>query len=199
MRLPVNRRSFLKLCTALLHSARYAVGVARSATPEREWRHYGGNPACNRYSPLDQINSGNVQQLRVAWTHKTGDKMDRPRTTMECTPIVVDGVMYITTPLLKVRALDARSGKLLWNFDPFAKISEFSNPGAESIRGVNRGVTYWQGGGQKRIFSTAGPYLFCLDPNSGNLVASFGKNGTVDLREGLGTDVSELLYDVTTP
>jgi len=60
--------------------------------------------------------------------------------------------MYVTTPLLKVRALDARSGELLWNFDPFATIPEFSNPGAESIRGVNRGVTYWQGDKEKRIF-----------------------------------------------
>lgn len=204
MRLRVDRRSFLKRCTALLQTARYALGgcslgVARTAAPERQWRYYGGNAACNRYSPLDQISTANVQQLRVAWTHNTGDKMDRPRTTIECTPIVVDGVMYITTPLLKLRALDARSGRLLWNFDPFARIPEFSNPGAESIRGVNRGVTYWQGDREKRIFSTAGPYLFCLDANTGTLIPSFGKNGTVDLREGLGRDVSELLYDVTTP
>src|SRR5689334_23031228 len=153
----LNRRSFLKQGMPLLHTARYVPGwggriVASTGSKQSEWRHYGGDAACNRYSSLDQINIGNVQKLRVAWTHNTGDKMDRPRTTMECTPIVVEGVMYITTPLLKVRALNAASGKLLWNFDPFSEIGEFQNPVAESIRGVNRGVTYWQQGKDKRIF-----------------------------------------------
>jgi quinoprotein glucose dehydrogenase len=201
---PLDRRSFLKRCAALLHTARYALGwgdlsVADAAAPEREWRHYGGDAACNRYSLLDQVNVRNVQKLRVAWTYNTGDKMDRPRTTIECTPIVVDGVMYVTTPLLKVRALDAASGRLLWNFDPFSEIGKFENPGAESIRGVNRGVTYWREGKDKRIFSTAGPYLICLDANTGKLIPTFGEKGTVDLTKGLGRDVSGLLYDVTSP
>src|ERR1700687_959589 len=117
--------------------------------------------AVARHSPLDQINIHNVKNLRVAWTHNTGDKMNRPRTTMECTPIVVDGVMYITSPLLKVRALEATSGRVLWNFDPYTEIGAFENPGAESIRGVNRGVTFWQEGDDKRIFSTAGSNLIC--------------------------------------
>jgi len=87
---------------------------------------------------LDQIDRSNVHNLRVAWTYHTGDKMDRPQTTIECTPVVVDGVMYITTAQLKVCALDAANGRLLWRFDPFE--------GAEldKLRGVNRGVDYWQ-------------------------------------------------------
>lgn len=199
-----DRRSFLKSCAALLHTSLELLGlgfarVAGAASREREWRYYGGDPAYTRHSSLAQINSRNVQTLRVAWTHNTGDKMNRPRTTMECTPIVVDGVMYITSPLLKVRALEAASGRVLWNFDPYTEIGAFENPGAESIRGVNRGVTFWQEGDDKRIFSTAGSNLMCLDAKTGKLIPSFGEKGTVDLKKGLGRDISELLYDVTTP
>lgn len=200
----LDRRSFLKSCAAVLHTSIDLLGlgflrVARAASPERGWRYYGGDPGYSRHSRLDQINIRNVKDLRVAWTHNTGDKMNRPRTTMECTPIVVDGVMYITSPLLKVRALEAASGKVLWNFDPYTEIGAFENPGAESIRGVNRGVTFWQDGDDKRIFSTAGSNLICLDARTGKLVPSFGEKGTVDLKKGLGRDISELLYDVTTP
>jgi quinoprotein glucose dehydrogenase len=202
--MPLDRRSFLKSCAALVHASLNFLGsgflrVAGGSSIDRGWRYYGGDPACTRHAPLDQINVSNVKNLRVAWTHNTGDKMNRPRTTMECTPIVVDGVLYITSPLLKVRALEATSGKLLWDFDPFVEIGEFENPGAESIRGVNRGVTFWQEGKDKRIFSTAGSNLICLDAKTGKLIPSFGEKGTVDLKKGLGRDINGLLYDVTTP
>jgi quinoprotein glucose dehydrogenase len=197
----LDRRSLLKLCASSVGFLRCLLGTGASIAtgPQREWRSYGGNAACNRYSPLDRINVSNVRKLQVAWTYHTGDKMDRPRTTMECTPLVIDGVMYVTTPLLKVRALDAASGKLLWNFDPFTQIGEFQNPGAESIRGVNRGVSYWQAGRERRIFSTAGPYLICLDASTGKLIPDFGEKGALDLTKGLDRDISGLLYDVTTP
>ncbi|MBI3698140.1 MAG: pyrroloquinoline quinone-dependent dehydrogenase, partial [Acidobacteria bacterium] len=82
-----------------------------------EWPYYGADPGGTRHSPLNQINRSNVARLRVAWTFHTGDKRDRPQTTIECTPIVVDGVMYVTSPLLKVMALDPATGRKLWTFD----------------------------------------------------------------------------------
>ena len=66
-----------------------------------------------RYSALDQINRSNVHNLRVAWTYHTGDKRDRPQTTIECTPVAAEGVLYITTALLSVRALSAATGRQL--------------------------------------------------------------------------------------
>ena len=118
-----NRREFLK------HTAALSTGIAgniaaqnlpgpRKTTkdPAREWRQYGGDPGASRYSPLDQINRSNVKNLKVAWTHNTEDSMQRPATTIECEPIVIDGIMYIQTAQLQTRALNAATGEQLWNF-----------------------------------------------------------------------------------
>ena len=69
---------------------------------------------------------------------------------MECTPIVAEGVMYLTSPLLKVIALEAATGREIWRFDPFAKNMDFTID-SESVRGVNRGVAYWEDGDDKRV------------------------------------------------
>ncbi|MBV8829111.1 MAG: PQQ-binding-like beta-propeller repeat protein, partial [Acidobacteriaceae bacterium] len=82
----------------------------------RDWRVYGGAADNIRYSSLDQINRGNVSNLRVAWTFDTQDAFRDSE--MECNPIVVDGVVYATSPKLRVFALDAATGKQLWVFDP---------------------------------------------------------------------------------
>ena len=143
MRTRFNRRSFLKSSAASWLAAsnlRNSVAWASTGADKRfkEWRSYGGDPGGMRYSPLDQINRSNIRDLRVAWTYHTGDKRDRPRTTIECTPVVADGLMYITTALINVCALDAASGKLVWRFDPFAGSPDYEASGAESIRGVSR-------------------------------------------------------------
>ncbi|MCY4534538.1 MAG: hypothetical protein OXB91_04170, partial [Bryobacterales bacterium] len=137
--MPTNRRTFLKSSSGALLAASRAWPAPGPRPwlddgPSREWRHYGGTAGANRYSPADQINRSNVARLKPAWVHHTGDSMDRPQTTIECTPIVVDGVMYITTARVKVQALDAASGKLIWSFD--------SQQGASSRRspGISRGV-----------------------------------------------------------
>lgn len=157
-----------------------------------------------RYSRLDQINCSNVNKLAVAWTYHTGDAKQRPRTTMECTPLVLDGVVYITTALVKVCALDAATGRLLWQYDPFESMfgamgATATVEGAASPRGVNRGVTYWQHGKDKRILFTALSKLICLDANTGKPISSFGNSGAVDLTKGLGRDIPGLVYDVTCP
>ena len=150
-----------------------------------------------RYSPLDQINASNVGKLQVAWVYHTLDSKKRPRTTIECTPLVVDGVMYLTTALLKVCALDAATGAQLWRFDPFESMfgaagAKATVEGAASPRGVNRGVAYWERGEDRRILVTALSSLICLDAKTGKPVPSFGKNGAVDLTKGLGRDISGL-------
>lgn len=207
MRTNLQRRSFLRQSTASLLAmcfgpAKAALGKTNHA--DREWRYYGGDPGGARYSPLDQINCSNVGKLRVAWIYHTGDAKQRPRTTMECTPIVVDGVMYLTTALVKVCALTAATGALLWQYDPFVSMFGAAGTtakveGAASPRGVNRGVAYWQHGPEKRILFTALSSLICLDANTGKPIPSFGKSGAVDLTKGLGRDISGLDYDVTCP
>jgi len=192
---PVSRRSFLKqtASTLLASSALPGIVSAGAAPTTGTWRHYGGDPAGRRYSALDQINRSNVRQLRVAWTYHTGDQRTRPATTMECTPIVIDDVMYVTSPQLKVCALDAASGKRIWQFDPFEDQTE------DKPRGVNRGVTYWASGRDRRVFMTAGSRLIALSADTGKPIPEFGEKGSIDLTQGLGRDIHGMLYDVTTP
>src|ERR1700682_6370109 len=83
--------------------------------PAQEWPAYGGDPGGSKYSRLKQINRDNVTRLKVAWTYHTGDMSDGseypPRSAFEATPLVIDGVLYITTPFSRLIALDAESGK----------------------------------------------------------------------------------------
>ena len=194
MRHRVNRRTFLKqsASTWLAASAWPAAAPPASKT-EGEWRTSGGNLAGMRYSPLDQINHSNVHKLQVAWTYHTGDGRDKPSTTIECTPLVVNGVMYLTTAQLKLCALEAATGKLLWQFDPFEGLGE------DTPRGVNRGVAYWEDGNDQRIFFVARARLMAFDARTGKLIHEFGQGGSVDLTKGLGRDLRDLTYDVTSP
>lgn len=196
-----SRRTFLKKGAASLAAACAGPGLLPGAgrgekSPAREWRHYGGDPGASRHSPLDQINRSNVKRLRAAWVHHTEDAVERPATTIECTPIVVDGVMYITTALLQVRALDAATGQALWNFDPSGGARRRSSPG------VNRAVTYWQDAANpkdKRIFAPIRDRLFCLNAATGKLMPGFANEGVLDLKKDFDPDRPELPLKHTSP
>lgn len=156
----------------------------------RTWQVYGGGPDSIRYSALEQINRQNVGQLEVAWTFDTGDAF--PGAEMQCNAIVVNGVLYATTPKLRVIALDAATGKLRWSFDP--------NAGDKTIRTArNRGLTGWADGTRRRIFVVERHYLYALDAESGRPAPGFGQDGRVDLRQGLGRDPADFSISVTTP
>ncbi len=188
-----TRRTFIK--NAALSSAAVCASSAH-ASPHApsDWRHYGGSPGATRYSALDQIDRSNVGGLKVAWTHSTGDSRQRPTTKIECTPIVVDGRMYITTAQLQVRALDAVTGKMLWNFDPYEGVR------MRRSKGVNRGVCYWADGDDRRIFMSALQNMFCLNADTGKLVSEFADGGILDMKTGLDRDMAEdVQYYYATP
>ncbi|SEK30068.1 outer membrane protein assembly factor BamB family protein [Parapedobacter koreensis] len=161
-----------------------------------DWPVYGGNKAGNRYSPLNQINTSNVDQLEVAWMFNAAEEPEpgkQPRALqIQCQPIVVNGILYGTTPALKLFALDAGSGELLWKFEP-----------PESRIHVSRGVAYWERGNDKRILYTVGPSLYAIDAISGERVASFGEQGVVNLYAGIGDglekEVAGLSINATSP
>lgn len=142
------------------------------------WQTYGGDKKSTRYAAFDQINRSNVDQLEVAWTYRSGDMREDSRGSIQANPIVVDGVMYVTSPSIQAIALNAETGEEIWRFDPFQ---------GEEPRGVNRGVTYWTDGEDKRIFVTAGwnPELYALDAETGEPIASFGDQGVVNIAEGI--------------
>ncbi|HXE83647.1 MAG TPA: PQQ-binding-like beta-propeller repeat protein [Gemmatimonadales bacterium] len=158
-----------------------------SPTPEVDWRVPGGEPGNSRYSPLTQIDTTNVAQLRVAWTYHTGD-LPKDRGEIQATPIVVDGVLYTTTPALAVVALHAETGKQIWRFDPGAGAAH-----------VNRGVVYWAAGNERRIFFSAGRRLYALDARTGRPIPSFGDSGSIDLAAGLSRDIGDAYLVATTP
>lgn len=154
-----------------------------------EWRFYGGDQAGSRYSNLAQINRRNVTRLQRAWVYHTGELDLGLRTasfqaSFSSTPLVVDGVMYVSTPSSRVIALDAETGRELWNFDPQAgkKEREFNS---------HRGVAYWEGtsadgkGLDRRIlFGTVDGKLIALNAETGKTYQDFGRAGVVDLRAG---------------
>jgi quinoprotein glucose dehydrogenase len=139
-----------------------------------------------RYSPLAQINRDNVSRLKVAWTYDSHDAFKGSE--MQSNPIVVDGVLYVTTPTLKVVAVNAATGQEVWKFDPSA--------GAPSgARFRHRGVTVHR----DRVFVTYRSFLWALDKRTGQPIKSFGADGRIDLREGLDQPSERLSVSASTP
>jgi len=160
--------------------------VVLHASAGRDWPVYLGDKAASHYSTLDQITPENVGQLELAWTFHGGEI--RPDTSqIQCNPLVIDGVLYATTPALKVVALEAATGRELWRFAP-----------AEP-NGVNRGLTWWADSDDKRILFGTGHWLHAIDARTGRLVDSFGEHGRVDLSVGLDRDVTGLAIQANTP
>lgn len=159
----------------------------------KDWPAYGGGPASIHYSRLTQINRDNVKNLQVAWTFDTGDAVPGVRTELEATPIKIGDTLYLISPKVRLFALDAATGKEKWVFDP--------GHGARlrgSIR--NRGITYWTDGkSDERIFVSLHQYLYAVNAKTGKLIPSFGDNGRVDLREGLGHEGENLSIGMSTP
>lgn len=162
------------------------LAATTAAAQNADWPVYHGNDDHSHYSRLSQISPANVKQLKVAWTFDTGDAF--PGSEMQANPIVIDGVMYATTPKLQVFALDASSGKQLWRFDP-----QNGAPPTSRIR--HRGVVVT---GDRVLFNYRNR-LYALDRKTGQPIPSFGTNGWVDLREGLGRSTEGLSVSASTP
>lgn len=168
-------------CAALLISG--LVGCSKTPQQEvsaaspaidqhRSWRDYGGGPDQSKYVKLDEIDKTNVDQLEVAWTYQTGDD-----NTYQFNPIVVDNVMYVLAKNNSLIALDATTGEEIWIH--------------ANLRGIaRRGINYWQSadGNDRRLLFQMNDYLQAIDARTGKSILSFGKDGLVDLREGLGRD-----------
>ena len=164
----------------------------RTAAADVSWTAYLGDKASSHHSALRQITSGNVSKLKVAWTYRAGGSDTNNRTQIQCNPLVVDGVMYGTSPDLQCFAVDAATGRELWRFDPVrdAKLSK---------TGVNRGLVYWADGADRRVIFGNSQFLHALDATTGRRVAAFGKEGSVDLMDGLGRDARGLSLMANTP
>jgi quinoprotein glucose dehydrogenase len=151
-----------------------------------EWLYYGGDQGGMKFSPLADVNAGNVSRLEVAWQWKHWETpLEQYRTTpgfFESTPLMIDGVLYVTTPFNSVAALDAESGKELWRFDGEAyKLGQLLSSSGWKLRGT----AFWRGDGGMRIFLNSRHRMFALDARTGKPIPSFGTNGEVSLTAGL--------------
>ena len=180
-----------------------------ATTETGSWPFYGQDAGGSRFTSLQQINAGNVGQLAVAWTYRTGELKTYEGTSalekacFETTPILIGRSLYFTTPSDRVIAVDAATGQQRWVYDPKVNLngdySEFSS----------RGVAAWPAGAATtrhtqaathpsatsdslRLFvGTIDGRLIAIDAHTGSPVAAFGDNGTIDLRAGLGNDIQE--------
>jgi quinoprotein glucose dehydrogenase len=166
---------FIALFSASLRVA------AQTGAANGEWRTYGGDLGNTRYAALDQINKDNFNKLEVAWRFKTDALGARPEYNYESTPLMVNGVVYVTAGSRRaVVALDAATGELLWMH------KELEGPRGESAprKLSGRGLAYWSDGrGDNRvIYVTPGYQMLALDAKTGYQIPTFGKNGIVDLK-----------------
>jgi len=179
------------------------VPVCLSAQSSGDWWAYGRDQLGSRYSPLTQVTRANVSNLTVVWTFRTGEMEDTRRPAkFEATPLVIDGVMYFSTPFGQAIALNAETGKELWRFD--AKSDRMENWGDFTSRGVSTWVDPRAAASapcHRRIFlGTIDARIFALDAKNGKPCAGFGENGAVRLRRGLRTTPFETAeYELTSP
>src|SRR4051812_8814809 len=179
MRLPLAPRALVALLAA---PALAAAQQSRTVN----WPMFGGTPDNTHFSALAQITPANVAKLKVAWTYETHDEFKGSE--MQTNPVVIDGVLYGTSPKLRVFALDATTGKELWSFDP-----NHGAPPTSRIR--HRGVVVT---GDRVLFNYRNR-LYALDRRTGAPIRSFGDTGVVDLRAGLGRPVEGLSVSASTP
>lgn len=175
--------------------------LAACTTSEKKyttWEVYHGSKENIHYSSLTQIDTSNVSQLQPAWIFNTGDADTAKFSQIQCNPIIIDSVMYVTSPTLRLFALHAGTGRKIWEFNPdsFFRNKEFYH----FILNNNRGVTYWTDRkDDKRIFFVASSYLHCINAVSGQLIKSFGDSGLVDMHKDLGREAEDMFVTATSP
>lgn len=174
--------------------------------PSAEWTAYNGDYSSQRYSPLDQINKDTIGSLHIAWRQSltpTDPDRDRnirippPSSNNQTTPLMVGGLVYYSTGIGGVSALDAGTGKLVWNFDPAsaAELASANEGAARGAGGATRGLAYYADGREGRIVSlVGGHFLAAISAKTGKPIASFGENGQVDLRKGQSRGATEFTW-----
>jgi len=163
-----------------------------------EWPYYGANSYAQHYSPLNQIDASNVQDLRVVWRWSAANFGPRPEARGQVTPLMVGGVLYATAGTTRnIVAIDARSGQTLWMWNP----DEGERFDAAPRKMSGRGVAYWDDRGNDRriITVTPGFHLAALDADTGRPIESFGDDGIVDMYQFLRGPSDNIIIGSTSP
>lgn len=155
-------------------------GCTNESVQTMNWDAAGGNEGQTKYAALDQINKENVHQLKEAWVYHSGNAAGN----IQCNPLVIDGVMYVTTPDQHLVAVDATNGAEKWRFRPERNDERFTN--------VNRGLAYYKSKERQIIFFGSGTYLNAVNIVTGEALLSFGDSGRINLSEGLHKPATQI-------
>ena len=183
----VSNRAIALLAVALLLFS--STTSAQRGAVNGQWHSYGGDLGHSKYAPLAQITLDNVADLEIVWRWKSIDapiQADNSRyneIAFEPTPLMVDGILYTSTSLSQVAAIDPATGETLWTYDPKSYLA--GRPANFGF--LHRGLAYWTDGEDSRVFIPTGDRrLIALNTKNGELYEDFGENGAVDLAQGLG-------------
>ncbi|MEE8131325.1 MAG: PQQ-binding-like beta-propeller repeat protein, partial [Vicinamibacterales bacterium] len=187
---PSTHSSTRYLALLIAFTVMASVAEAQEGTANGEWRHYAGDLASTRYSPLDQIDASNFNDLELVWRMKTDNFGPQPEYNFEGTPLMVDGVVYTTVGTRRaVVAVDAGTGEYLW----MHRLDEGERGAATPRRLSGRGLAYRDDGGAGQIiYVTPGYQMIALDAATGQRVSSFGTDGIVDLMQNMDQEIDPL-------
>ena len=182
----VHRRVFSRIVIVAILATGGLFAAQPPASRQVEWPYYGGDPGGMKYSTLTDIDATKVQRLQVAWEWKHWETpLAEFGTTpgfFEATPLMIDGVLYVTTPYNSIAALDAETGRELWRFDGEAyKLGQILSGSGWKLRGT----AFWRDGNKLRVFLNSRHRMFSLEAEDGRPVRSFGNAGVVSLTDGL--------------
>ena len=193
----------LALLQALTPTSRAEEQSAPEGQSASDWPHYAGDQGTQRYAPLPALTRENFASLVSAWLFTSPDDRipgagsdELWAGKHESTPIMADGVLYNSTSFSQAYALDAATGKPLWVNDP----GSYRAGTPPNFGFINRGLALWSSGGEKRIFlATGDSRLIALNAEDGRRIEDWGTDGEVNLLEGLGQEVSNDMYGVSSP
>jgi quinoprotein glucose dehydrogenase len=176
---------------------------AQQGAKDGEWISYGGDKFSTKYANLDQINRDNFEDLKVVWEWESIDaevvatgKLRGSPGSFKSTPLMANGVLYTSTSLSQVAAIDAGTGETIWKYDP----GSWREGRPANMGFIHRGVSYWTDGDEERIIiGTGHSHLIALDAKTGKPIASFGDNGHINLREGLNRRPTISTLQVNSP
>ncbi len=159
----------------------------------KSWEHYLGDPARTHFSNLTQIDTSNVQNLKLSWRYESGGLAEDRNTQIQTNPLIAGNVLYGVNAANSLFALNAANGSEIWTFSP--------ETADETGLGLSRGLMYWASNSDApgRLLFTSGYSLYAIDAESGTLIKDFGLNGAIDLRKDLGRDPEKIPIVVTTP
>jgi quinoprotein glucose dehydrogenase len=186
-----NQKTIIILFSIVICYSCGKISNNRLSEAGNDWPVYQGGKSSSHYSPLRQINRKNLSKLKVAWQYHSGEKDVRNLSQIQTNPLVIDGVLYGCSPGMKVFALNAATGERLWEFNPDINSEFLVHP--------FRGLAYWEEKDDKRLFFGAGSNLYSISARTGDLVKSFGNDGIVSLKEGLGERSKDSYVVLRTP